>query len=68
MQLNNLTEEEKRVILGKGAEAPYAGKYANNTVRSVYVCRQCNAPLLIPKINLKAVVAGPALTMKLQKR
>jgi len=45
MKLNKLTKEEKRVIVDKGTEAPFAGEYVNNTARGVYVCRQCNAPL-----------------------
>lgn len=45
MQLNNLTDEEKRVIIGKGTEMPFTGEYTNNTAHGVYVCRQCNAPL-----------------------
>lgn len=45
MQLNNLTEEEKRVILGKGTEMPFSGEYVNNTAHGVYVCRRCDAPL-----------------------
>ena len=45
MQLNKLTDEEKRVILGKGTEMPFTGEYVNNMAHGVYVCRQCNAPL-----------------------
>ncbi len=45
MQLNDLTEEEKRVIIGKGTEAPFTGEYINNKANGVYVCKQCNAPL-----------------------
>lgn len=40
MQLNNLTEEEKRVIVDKGTEMPFVGEYVNNTKYGVYVCRQ----------------------------
>lgn len=39
MQLNNLTEEEKRVIIDKGTEMPFVGEYVNNTAHGVYVCR-----------------------------
>jgi len=42
---NELTPEEKRVILRKGTEMPYSGKYYKHKEKGVYVCRQCNAPL-----------------------
>lgn len=45
MPLRKLTEEEKRVIIDKGTEAPYSGKYVNNTRRGIYVCKQCGAEL-----------------------
>ena len=40
-----LTEEEKRVILRKGTERPFSGKYYNFKEKGTYVCRQCGAPL-----------------------
>jgi methionine-R-sulfoxide reductase len=43
--MNELTSEEKRVIINKGTEAPFSGEYVNNKETGVYVCRQCEAPL-----------------------
>lgn len=40
-----LTELEKQIILYKGTEAPFTGKYTNNKAQGLYVCRQCGAPL-----------------------
>lgn len=40
-----LTEEEKRVILRKGTERSFSGKYYNFKEKGTYVCRQCGAPL-----------------------
>lgn len=45
MKLNNLTPDEKRVIIDKGTEAPFSGEYVNTKAEGVYVCRQCGAPL-----------------------
>lgn len=42
---NILTPEEERVIVGKGTEMPYTGKYVNNHESGIYLCRQCDAPL-----------------------
>lgn len=40
-----LTEEEKRVILNKGTEYPFTGKYYDFKGKGTYVCKQCGAPL-----------------------
>ncbi len=40
-----LTPKEERVILQKGTEAPYTGKYDKFFEDGVYVCRQCGTPL-----------------------
>jgi len=42
---NKLTPEEERVILRKGTERPFTGKFYKNKDNGTYVCRQCNAPL-----------------------
>ncbi len=45
MKLNNLTDEEKKVILEKGTEIPFTGEYDKFFETGTYVCRQCDAPL-----------------------
>ena len=40
-----LNAEERRVILGKGTEPPFTGKYYKTNDSGTYVCRQCGAPL-----------------------
>lgn len=45
MKLNELNDEEKRVILNKGTEIPWSGELLENTRHGTYVCRQCDAPL-----------------------
>lgn len=42
---NVLTDEEKRVILYKGTEYPFTGKYYKHKAKGTYICKQCNAPL-----------------------
>lgn len=42
---NELTDEEKRVILNKGTEYPNSGKLLNVTDKGTYTCKQCDAPL-----------------------
>lgn len=42
---NKLTQEEQRVILHKGTEMPFTGKYDNFKEEGVFICRQCEQPL-----------------------
>jgi methionine-R-sulfoxide reductase len=45
MQYHPLTPEEERVILHKGTEMPFSGKYVNHNEEGVYTCKRCNAVL-----------------------
>ena len=45
MEYNELTPEEEYVILQKGTERPFTGRYNNNKESGLYVCRRCDAPL-----------------------
>ena len=42
---NKLTEFEKYVLLKKGTERPFVGKYTDTDDAGTYICRRCNAPL-----------------------
>lgn len=45
IQLNELTLDEKRVIVYKGTERPFTGKYNEHTQSGTYTCKRCDAPL-----------------------
>ena len=45
MAYNELSPEEEYVILHKGTERPFTGKYFDHKEKGIYRCRQCNAPL-----------------------
>ena len=45
MTRNRLTGEEERIIVHKGTEAPFSGKYNDHKESGTYVCRRCNAAL-----------------------
>lgn len=55
-----LTPEEKAVILNKGTERPYTGKFLNNKEEGLYVCRQCDAPLYRSKDKFESNCGWPS--------
>jgi len=44
-QYNELNEEESRIVLKKGTEAPFTGQYDDFFEGGYYTCKQCNEPL-----------------------
>jgi methionine-R-sulfoxide reductase len=58
--MNELSEEEKRVIIEKGTEMPFTGEYVNNKETGVYVCRQCDAPLYNSKDKFESHCGWPS--------
>jgi len=55
-----LNPEEKRVILHKGTEAPFTGKYDDFYEDGVYVCKQCGAKLYYSSSKFDAHCGWPA--------
>ena len=44
---NKLTPEEEQVIIHKGTERPFTGKFYQNKEKGTYICKRCNAPLYL---------------------
>ena len=44
-QYNKLSDFEEYVLLKKGTERPFVGKYTDTDDAGTYICRRCNAPL-----------------------
>jgi len=42
---NDLSPEERRIIIDKGTERPFTGRYYLNREKGAYLCRQCDQPL-----------------------
>ncbi|MFO7617956.1 MAG: bifunctional methionine sulfoxide reductase B/A protein [Bacteroidales bacterium] len=59
-QRNPLTEEEKRVIIHKGTERPWTGKYLDNKEVGIYSCKWCDAPLYRSKDKFDSNCGWPS--------
>lgn len=57
---NELNPQEQQVILHKGTEMPFTGKYDDFFENGLYVCRQCEAPLYRSDDKFQAHCGWPA--------
>ena len=57
---NKLTDFEKYVLLNKGTERPFVGKYTNTEDTGTYICRRCNAPLYLSTHKFHSNCGWPA--------
>ncbi|EJN0535200.1 methionine-R-sulfoxide reductase, partial [Campylobacter coli] len=53
-------EEEARVILNKGTEAPFSGKYNNFYKKGIYLCKQCGSKLYRSEDKFKSGCGWPS--------
>lgn len=60
LKLNHLTEQEKYVIIKKGTEKPFSGKYYNFEQKGVYTCKQCGAELFISQDKFHSGCGWPS--------
>jgi len=60
IKLRKLTPEEERVIVKRGTERPFSGKYDDFFKEGTYVCRRCGAELYRSKDKFDAHCGWPA--------
>jgi peptide-methionine (R)-S-oxide reductase len=58
--MKKLTEEEKRVIIGRSTEPPFSGKYNDFFKNGTYICKQCGMPLFRSENKFKSGCGWPA--------
>ncbi|MAA53775.1 MAG: methionine sulfoxide reductase B [Porticoccaceae bacterium] len=44
-KFNELTNEERHIIIEKGTEPPFSGVYNEHFKKGVYNCKRCDSPL-----------------------
>lgn len=47
MKVKKLTPEEEKIIVHKGTEPPFSGKYYKHNDDGTYSCKRCGAPLFL---------------------
>ena len=60
MKFKPLTPDEERVIVHKGTEAPFVGKYDKFSETGTYVCKRCGTPLYRSTDKFDAHCGWPA--------
>ena len=58
--MNKLSKEEARVIIHKGTETPFTGRYTDHFEDGLYICRQCENPLYNSKDKFHSGCGWPS--------
>ncbi|MCL5070091.1 MAG: methionine-R-sulfoxide reductase [Actinobacteria bacterium] len=60
MVIKKLTPEEERVIINKGTEPPFSGKYDNFFEDGTYVCKRCGTSLYLSESKFHSGCGWPS--------
>lgn len=64
----DLNDEEKRVLLHHGTEAPFCGGLLNQKKPGVYCCRECGLPLFRAQQKFESGTGWPSFTAPIDAR
>ena len=65
MKLNYLTPDEEKIIVQKGTEPPFTGKYDEFYKEGTYVCRRCGHPLYISNSKFHSGCGWPSFDQEI---
>lgn len=57
---NKLTKEEERIILRKGTESRFSGKYNDYSEKGAYLCKRCDARLYTSQDKFHSTCGWPS--------
>jgi peptide methionine sulfoxide reductase msrA/msrB len=63
-----LTPQEERVIVHKGTEAPFSGKYNEHFEKGVYTCRRCGSELFESSSKFRSSCGWPSFDEQIPDR
>ncbi|MES3030843.1 MAG: peptide-methionine (R)-S-oxide reductase MsrB [Patescibacteria group bacterium] len=63
--MKKLTPEQEKVMLGKGTEAPFSGKYVHESKDGMYVCARCEQPLFSSDAKFDSGTGWPSFDQAL---
>ena len=64
---SKLNFKERNVILNKGTERPFSGKYNNFFEKGIYVCKACNNPLFTSEHKFVSNCVWPSFDNEIPK-
>lgn len=57
---HSLSKEEREILLHKGTERPFTGRYQKAQHPGIYLCKQCDAPLYMTKDQFSSHCGWPS--------
>jgi peptide-methionine (R)-S-oxide reductase len=64
---NELSPDEKRIIINKGTEYPFSGEYNSFYETGTFVCRQCEFPLYRSESKFNSGCGWPSFDDQIEK-